>query len=312
MWRTSLLAVVVAGCGFQASATSDATAPRDGDAPGDTGAPPIDTPTINPDAVTPLDTDGDGVPNSTDNCPMVVNPEQYDEDGDGVGDACDNCPHIANPTQANTGETNAGQTADAVGDVCDPRPTQSGDHIVMFLGFNTANDIAGWTTAGNNASFAVVGGKLVQQGDSDLAILWKNGLNVADAWIQTSITYTTVNTGRQFLGGAVFTRFERSTTFGTGAGCGEMEDDQFAGGANRDATIRFNGAGFTINMSNTNTTINNGHTTTYKIHGVGMNNYECTVGATQFQQNMGNFAGTGINFATYSAKVGFAYLVVID
>ena len=38
------------------------------------------------------DRDGDGVPDSTDNCPDVVNPDQLDGDGDGVGDACDDTP----------------------------------------------------------------------------------------------------------------------------------------------------------------------------------------------------------------------------
>jgi hypothetical protein len=36
-----------------------------------------------------LDDDGDGVGNSADNCPMVVNPRQEDEDGDGEGDVCE-------------------------------------------------------------------------------------------------------------------------------------------------------------------------------------------------------------------------------
>jgi hypothetical protein len=34
------------------------------------------------------DTDGDGVPDSVDNCPSVANADQTDTDGDGVGDAC--------------------------------------------------------------------------------------------------------------------------------------------------------------------------------------------------------------------------------
>jgi len=38
------------------------------------------------------DADGDGVPDTQDNCPTVANPDQTDSDGDGVGDACDQCP----------------------------------------------------------------------------------------------------------------------------------------------------------------------------------------------------------------------------
>jgi hypothetical protein len=37
------------------------------------------------------DADGDGIVDSVDNCPQVINPDQEDYNGDGVGDACDNC-----------------------------------------------------------------------------------------------------------------------------------------------------------------------------------------------------------------------------
>ena len=58
------------------------------------------------------DTDGDGVPDSTDNCKFVPNPLQEDGDGDAAGDACDNCAATANPGQED-GDT------DTVGDACD-------------------------------------------------------------------------------------------------------------------------------------------------------------------------------------------------
>ncbi len=68
------------------------------------------------------DSDGDGVPDSTDNCPFVANADQADGDGDGVGDVCDNCPATSNPDQTDT-------DLDGVGDACDncptvPNPTQ--------------------------------------------------------------------------------------------------------------------------------------------------------------------------------------------
>lgn len=66
--------------------------------------------------VTPrLDSDGDGIANTSDNCPLLANANQTDFDGDGDGDACDNCPDDSNPDQVDT-------DADTIGDVCDPFP----------------------------------------------------------------------------------------------------------------------------------------------------------------------------------------------
>lgn len=59
-----------------------------------------------------LDTDGDGIVNSRDNCPLVPNPDQADADGDGRGDVCDNCPRVFNPRQEDL-------DGDGQGDVCD-------------------------------------------------------------------------------------------------------------------------------------------------------------------------------------------------
>ena len=73
----------------------------------------------------PIDTDGDGIPNVSDNCPNVPNPDQADNDSDGKGDVCDddddndtvldaldNCPFNANLNQLDT-------DGDGAGDVCD-------------------------------------------------------------------------------------------------------------------------------------------------------------------------------------------------
>ena len=45
--------------------------------------------TIRDSNLPPPDSDGDGVPDTQDNCPNTYNPDQADSDGDGVGDACD-------------------------------------------------------------------------------------------------------------------------------------------------------------------------------------------------------------------------------
>jgi hypothetical protein len=44
------------------------------------------------------DADHDGVPDASDNCPTVANPDQADADGDGHGDVCDPCPITADPS----------------------------------------------------------------------------------------------------------------------------------------------------------------------------------------------------------------------
>ncbi len=52
--------------------------------------------TVESDAELPADGDGDGAPDSSDNCIDVANPEQTDSDNDGLGDACDGEPNVQN------------------------------------------------------------------------------------------------------------------------------------------------------------------------------------------------------------------------
>lgn len=73
----------------------------------------------------PEDSDDDGVPDESDNCPNTSNSDQKDIDGDGQGDACDsdidadgvdngndNCPKVSNPGQQDLDN-------DGRGDACD-------------------------------------------------------------------------------------------------------------------------------------------------------------------------------------------------
>jgi hypothetical protein len=95
----------------------------------------------------PIDSDGDGVLDSVDNCKMIANPAQADADDDGAGDSCDPCPTDANTTTCATvdpndvdgdGVTNATDNcpnnsnpdqgdvdSDAKGDVCDVCPSDA-------------------------------------------------------------------------------------------------------------------------------------------------------------------------------------------
>ena len=112
---------------------------------------PASVPDAPPDAGTPGDRDGDGVPNASDNCPEVANPDQGNEDGDALGDVCDPCPVFTDNTD---------DDGDGVGNACDPNPSTPGDKIALFEGFHHPLTSA-WTTAG---TWTVAGDDLVGTG----------------------------------------------------------------------------------------------------------------------------------------------------
>lgn len=96
------------------------------------------------------DVDGDGIPDSADNCPHVANPAQDDEDGDGLGDVCDPCPPFADTSPPTDFD------GDGVSDNCDPHPMTPGDVIAVFDGFDHgpppgATIIGNWSFANGQA-----------------------------------------------------------------------------------------------------------------------------------------------------------------
>jgi hypothetical protein len=75
----------------------------------------------------PIDSDADGVPDMSYNCPTTPNTDQLDTDSDGQGNACDadddndgvadaddKCPLVFNPNQEDF-------DLDRIGDTCDPQ-----------------------------------------------------------------------------------------------------------------------------------------------------------------------------------------------
>lgn len=66
----------------------------------------------------PVDTDGDGVIDNLDICPLIADPAQTDSDVDGLGNVCDTCPNVANPGAAQTLDSDGDGTPDA----CDNCP----------------------------------------------------------------------------------------------------------------------------------------------------------------------------------------------
>lgn len=117
-----------AGCSFSGPTTGLSPVDAPPGSHDTTVEPPVDsTVTPHPDAPGITDSDGDGVPDASDNCPTMANPNQANEDGDALGDACDPCPI----SSANTADADG----DGVPDACDPRPNTGGDHIAFFQGF---------------------------------------------------------------------------------------------------------------------------------------------------------------------------------
>jgi Tol biopolymer transport system component len=91
----------------------------------------------------PVDPDGDGVPDSQDNCPFTANPNQADNDQDGQGDACDT-------DDDNDGQSDADETACGSDPLsaASTAPDRDGDHRPDCADPDDDND--GWLDGSDN------------------------------------------------------------------------------------------------------------------------------------------------------------------
>lgn len=173
---------LAAACSFDHSGVAADDTTGDGSVidadPGAPDAVPVDT--------GPADSDGDTIPDATDNCPAVSNTDQADEDGDGRGDKCDDCPHVVDPAQVSA-------DGDLVGDVCDPHPGSAGDAIVFFDGFNGASVSSAWQVGLGDDSWTESGGLLHQTSTTreEKALVLKNQ-DFTEVTVDTAFTPTNI------------------------------------------------------------------------------------------------------------------------
>jgi len=114
-----------------------------------------------------LDTDGDGIIDNEDNCPLAPNSGQLDYDSDTIGDLCDNCPYIYNPGQEDN-------DANGVGDACEMSDDDGPDVFNVHV---APNPVAINSSSTLSATIDDTG-----RGDSDIQSAEYNFNN--DGWIE--------------------------------------------------------------------------------------------------------------------------------
>jgi hypothetical protein len=157
-------------------------------------------------------------------CWDLTNPEGCDHDLDGIDDTIDNCPTVSNPTQADLGETSGGGEADGVGDACDPRPTEGGDTLIFFSGFDEQTRDALWSSGDGNDSWGYGASRMQQSNvnEVDRVLYWTL------AEYERILLVTEYDSGglalnsnecEDFFGAGLVAGYHEGGTIGTGYSC---------------------------------------------------------------------------------------------
>ncbi len=148
-------------------------------------------------SIVPIDSDGDGVNDPADNCPLVANAGQQDGDGDGQGDACDACPSGAGtdgdgvcdaadncPLVANPGQQDKDSDGDGQGDACEVLPLVE-RRVVQ--GADDAEEKLSGSVRTNSSDLELVDDKGIQTvGMRFQNVAVPQGATIVRAWLQLS------------------------------------------------------------------------------------------------------------------------------
>ena len=93
------------------------------------------------------DRDGDGLPDTNDNCVATPNPDQADSDMDGYGDACDLCPDV----YGSGAWDNIDSDGDGVANACDFCPYQADAQPLPFTPGSVPRSVLEYEDAGGES-----------------------------------------------------------------------------------------------------------------------------------------------------------------
>jgi acetyltransferase-like isoleucine patch superfamily enzyme len=130
------------------------------------------------------DTDGDGIPDSIDNCPTVYNPDQLDTNGDGYGDACVS-PDVSIPPGSSFGSNPVIGSNTAVNkDVTVGDDAQIGSNVTLNKGITAGDNLV----VGDGTSIAqgvTIGDNVVIGANVQIAqgVVIGNGVHIGDGSI---------------------------------------------------------------------------------------------------------------------------------